>query len=861
MKVLKIFTLLFLILGMVSCRTGNGKKSSPVLESGVSKKLNDIRSKNISKVVYKLHFVISSNAREPLTGEMEMAFDIKDKKQDVVLDFQQPASAFRKLLIDGKEYKKYKIENGHIIIPGGAFKKERNIIGMEFIPGDMALVRKDNFVYTLFAPDKASTFFPCFDQPDIKGQFILALDVPSFWTAVSNGPLKTSKNINGKKRYIFGQTKPLSTYLFSFVAGKFLSEQKNIEGHDITMYYLENDKDKIKNNLDNIMLLQADAITWMEQYTGMVYPFQKFDFTLIPSLPFDAMENPGNIFYNSEKLLLENDATIEQKYSRARLIANQTAHIWFGDLVTMKWVDDAWMKEALSDFLAGKMANPTFPSINHNLRFVTENFPKCYDVDRTAGAIPIEQHVDNIKDVPLLFNDISYYKPPIIMRKLEKILGVDALANALVEYLRKYSYVNASWDDLIKILDAKTQKDLVAWSNAWVKEGGMPLYKTTLIYDEMNIDQFDMQNKMRFWPQYLTMFYVKDGKYREDEFYDDKEQYIYPMRDEPDILFLNEKGTAYGYQVFKENYLVFVSGKNMFKMAPVTRAALYINLWEDMLNYNIWPEDLRSVFPYYIKTETEKPNIKLLLDYYKKLFWRYSLPEDRDSIAAVMEKILWAKANETVDVSLKRDFFETYLNTAITPQSIKRLVDIWNKKTDVKGLNLENDDYINIACELAVRKETAAGKYIPSDILKQQLARIADKQKREDFAFLMPALNKNPGVRAEFFETLKLPASRSNMTLALKAMHYLNHPLVAVHSESFILPAMEMLEEIKETDGIFYVKSWLDETFYGYNSTQAAKLIDEYLNKNHDLDSVIKTKILQASDPVLRASKILHADN
>ncbi len=861
MKVLKIFTLLFLILGMVSCRTGNGKKSSPVLESGVSKKLNDMRSKNISKVVYKLHFVISSNAREPLTGEMEMAFDIKDKKQDVVLDFQQPASAFRKLLIDGKEYKKYKLENGHIIIPGGAFKKERNIIGMEFIPGDMALVRKDNFVYTLFAPDKASTFFPCFDQPDIKGQFILALDVPSFWTAVSNGPLKTSKNINGKKRYIFGQTKPLSTYLFSFAAGKFLSEQKNIEGHNIKMYYLENDKDKIKNNLDNIMLLQADAITWMEQYTGMVYPFQKFDFTLIPSLPLDAMENPGNIFYNSEKLLLENDATIEQKYSRARLIANQTAHIWFGDLVTMKWVDDAWMKEALSDFLAGKMANPTFPSINHNLRFVTENFPKCYDVDRTAGAIPIEQHVDNIKDVPLLFNDISYYKPPIIMRKLEKILGVDALANALVEYLRKYSYVNASWDDLIKILDAKTQKDLVAWSNAWVKEGGMPLYKTTLIYDEMNIDQFDMQNKMRFWPQYLTMFYVKDGKYREDEFYDDKEQYIYPMRDEPDILFLNEKGTAYGYQVFKENYLVFVSGKNMFKMAPVTRAALYINLWEDMLNYNIWPEDLRSVFPYYIKTETEKPNIKLLLDYYKKLFWRYSLPEDRDSIAAVMEKILWAKANETVDVSLKRDFFETYLNTAITPQSIKRLVDIWNKKTDVKGLNLKNDDYINIACELAVRKETAAGKYIHSDILKQQLARIADKQKREDFAFLMPALNKNPGVRAEFFETLKLPASRSNMTLALKAMHYLNHPLVAVHSESFILPAMEMLEEIKETDGIFYVKSWLDETFYGYNSTQAAKLIDEYLNKNHDFDTVLRTKILQASDPVMRANKILHADN
>ncbi len=860
MKLLKIFTLLFLILGIISCRNEN-KKSSPVLESGVSKKLNDMRSKNISKVVYKLHFVIPATAQEPLTGEMEMAFDIKDKKQDVVLNFNQPAQSFRKLLIDGKEYKKYRIENGHIIIPGSTFKKERNIIGMEFTPGNIALVRKDNYVYTLFAPGKASTFFPCFDQPDIKGQFILALDVPDGWIAMSNGPLKTSKNINGKKRFIFEQTKPLSTYLFSFAAGKFQQVQKTVEGHALTMYYLETGKEKLKNNIDDIMLLQADAVTWMEQYTGMVYPFQKFGFAAIPSLPFDAVENPGNIFYNAGDLFLDKNATVEQKYRRARLIANQTAHIWFGDLVTMKWVDDAWVKEALSDFLAGKMANPTFSSLNHRLRFITEHFPRCYDIDRTAGAVPIEQHVDNIGDVQLLFNDISHYKPPIIIRKLEKILGVDTLANALVEYLRKYSYVNASWDDLIKILDAKTGKDLVSWNNVWVKEGGMPLYKTTLIYDEMNIDQFDMQNKMRFWPQYLTMFYVKDGKYRDAEFYDDKEQYIYPMRNEPDMLFLNEQGTAYGSQVFKENNVVFISGKNMFKMDPVTRAALYINLWEDMLNYNTWPEDLRSVFPYYIKTETEKPNIKLLLDYYKKLFWRFSLPSERDSIAPVMEKILWKKANETADVSLKKEFFETYVNTAVTPQSIKKLVDIWDKKTSVKGLTLTADDYTELACELAVRKETSAGKYIPRDILKRQSARITGKYKKEEFDFLMPALNKNPGVRAEFFESLKLPASRENMPLALNAMHYLNHPLVAVHSESFVLPAIEMTDEIKELNGTVYLKKWLDEAFYGHNSVQVAKLIDEYLNKNHDLDTVLRTKILQASDPVLRSSKILFSEN
>ncbi len=860
MKRFKIITVLLLSVLFFSCNN-NKTNNSNIIEAGVSKKLNDARFSNISKVVYKLHFVVSAKKSKPLVGELEMAFDIKDIKKNVILDFRKTKSAFHKLYINGKVFKKFKLQNGHIIIPGKMLKKGRNILGMEFTPDDLSFKRNANYIYTMFYPNHASAAFPCFDQPDLKGQFILALDVPLNWVAVSNGPQVSVKIVKDKKRYVFGQTKPINTYLFSFAAGIFTKIKKTIEGHALTIYYNEKDKKKIKNNLDDIMLLQADAITWMEQYTGMVYPFQKFDFVLLPSLKYNGIENPGNVFYNSGKMFLDKKATLTQKLFRARLIANQTARIWLGDLVTMKWFNEVWFKDSFATFMADKMANPSFPTFNHDLRFLVNFYPKSYAIDRTNGTHPIEQPLENLNMACSFSDSLIQYKTPILMRKLEEILGYEKFRQGIIKYLRKYAYANAGWDDLITILNKKTDKDLLKWSNVWVKKASMPIYKLTHIHDELFIDQFDMQNKLHFWPQNLYLLYVKDGKYRERELYDDKQQYLFPLQDIPDFLFLNDKGKAYGYQVLDDRNRTFLMGINVFRMPALSRGAVYINLWEDMQNYNTWPEDLRSIFPYYIKMETEVPNINLLLNYYQKLFWRFSLPNDRDSIARKMEPILWKKINQANTVSLKLKYFKTLEKTAILPSSIKKLVAIWQKRYKIKGLQLTDNDFIELAYELAVRKETPVANIIPDDILKIQLNRISKPDIRKEMIFIIPALNKNQNVRTEFFESLKLPANRQHEQWVLKAVHYLNHPLVAMYSEPFILPALKMLPEIAETSSIYFPKKWLTELFYGHNSLHAAKLIHEYLSKNHNSDVNFKLIILQAADPVFRSSKILHPDN
>jgi aminopeptidase N len=192
------------------------------------------------------------------------------------------------------------------------------------------------------------------------------------------------------------------------------------------------------------------------------------------------MEHPGAIFYNATGLLLDESATQDQMLGRASVIAHETAHMWFGDLVTMQWFTDVWMKEVFANHMAAKIVNPQFPAVNHDLRYLVDYYPTAYGVDRTAGTNEIRQPLKNLSEAGTLYGAIIYQKAPIVMRQLETLVGSDSFRDGLREYLRKYSFANATWPDLIAILDPRTEEDLAAWSQAWVGERGRPIITTEL---------------------------------------------------------------------------------------------------------------------------------------------------------------------------------------------------------------------------------------------------------------------------------------------------------------------------------------------------------------------------------------------
>ncbi len=442
-------------------------------DPGVSEALARERAAAISSVRYQLQFLIPPERAERVTGNVTVRFVLRPASQ-VVLDFEQPRDHVGKVAVNGAAVEPAFI-NGHIVFPSSALKAGENSIAIEFVSGDEALNRNDDFLYTLFVPARARLAFPCFDQPDLKARYRLqvALHPNLDWEVVSNGE-EGLRTFSSNRYFSFVETPPLPTYLFSFAAGKFSIDTAERNGRTFRMFHRETDTAKVARNRETLFDLHAKALAWLEDYTGIKYPWGKFDFVLIPSFQFGGMEHAGAIFYNASSMMLDESATQNQLLSRASTIAHETAHMWFGDLVTMRWFNDVWMKEVMANFMAAKIVNPSFPEVDHELRFLLAYYPGAYTIDRTAGANPIRQPLANLNEAGSLYGNIIYDKAPIIMRQLEQILGERVFRDGLREYLKKFAYSNATWLDLVKILDDRTPENLAAWSRAWVEQRGRP---------------------------------------------------------------------------------------------------------------------------------------------------------------------------------------------------------------------------------------------------------------------------------------------------------------------------------------------------------------------------------------------------
>src|SRR3954465_2225077 len=461
-------------------------------EAGVPLSLAEERAQRVRDLRYTLPFAIPADARTPIKADVTVRFTLTDARRPLALDFAAEGP------VRGEGQGRsidIVAASEHLLIKSADLREGENEFRIWFTAGDAALNRNPDFMYTLFVPARARLAFPCFDQPDLKAEYTLSIDIPFAWEALANAP-EAERTRNGDSTTIrFAETDPLPTYLFAFAAGRFQVETAQRNGRRFRMLHRETDAAKVARNRDTIFDLHAAALSWLERYTAVNYPFGKFDFLLVPSFQFGGMEHAGAIFYNASGLLLDESATQNQKLGRASVIAHETAHMWFGDLVTMRWFDDVWMKEVFANFMAAKIVNPAFPTMNHDLRFLLTYYPAAYEVDRTAGTNAIRQRLDNLNDAGPLYGAIIYQKAPIVMRQLEITLGADGFRDGLRQYLNAHAFGNATWSDLIKVLDTRTPEDLAAWSHAWIDEAGRPNFATRLELENGRIARLAFEQK------------------------------------------------------------------------------------------------------------------------------------------------------------------------------------------------------------------------------------------------------------------------------------------------------------------------------------------------------------------------------
>jgi aminopeptidase N len=660
-------------------------------------------------------------------------------------------------------------------------------------------------------------------------------------------------------RVSFAETEPLPTYLFAFAAGRFSVETADRQGRTFRMFHRETDAAKVARNSDAIFDLHASAIAWLERYTASPYPWGKFDFLLVPSFQFGGMEHAGAIFYNASSLLLDPSATQNQKLGRASLIAHETAHMWFGDLVTMRWFNDVWMKEVFANFMAAKIVNPSFPEINHDLRFLVAHYPAAYEIDRTPGTNAIRQPLDNLNEAGSLYGAIIYQKAPIVMRQLEGILGETALRDGLQQYLRAHRFANATWSDLIALLDERTAEDLAAWSRSWVEEAGRPIVTTELRVDNGRIANLSFVQRDPFerrgltWNQRLEVTLgLPDGLRTLPVRIAATRVEAADARGLPAPRFVLPSGGGIGYGGFALDTasLDYLLAHLPDIDDPLTRGAAWITLWEQMLDRRAPASDIVELALRALPRETDEQNVQRILGYARPAYWTFLSEADRRRVSPRFEQVLTNGLAAAPTQSLKSAWFAALRDVAESEATVGRLERIWRKTENVPGLTLAEQDYITLALELAVREPPTW-----KAILDEQLARIENPDRKARFAYVRPALSADQGVRDTFFERLHEVAFRQREAWVLEGLSYLHHPLRAKASEKYIPASLALLRDIQRTGDIFFPKRWMDATLGGYNSATAARMVARFLAElPQDYPDRLRRVILSSSDNLLRAS-------
>lgn len=325
---------------------------------------------------------------------------------------------------------------------------------------------------TQFEATDARRAFPCWDEPDLKATFDVTLIVADGLTALTNGPEVSRTPVgSGKTAVRFQTTMKMSTYLVAFVVGELkATEPIDVDGVPLRVVFPPG-----KEGLADFALeMGAFALRYYTDYYGIGYPESKLDMIAIPDFAWGAMENIGAIIYRETALLVDRERATQAELLRvAGVIAHEIAHMWFGDLVTMKWWNGIWLNEAFATFAEMKCVDAFRPEWKRWLSFAASR-RHAMETDATAATRPIEFAVASPEDANAMFDSLTYLKGSSVLRMLEQFLGEEPFRAGVAAYLGHHAYGNTETADLWTALEAASGRPVGDIMGDWIFQGGFP---------------------------------------------------------------------------------------------------------------------------------------------------------------------------------------------------------------------------------------------------------------------------------------------------------------------------------------------------------------------------------------------------
>ena len=506
---------------------------------------------------------------------------------------------------------------------------------------------------TQFESTDARRAFPCFDEPEYKSIFSISLVVNKNLFCVSNAAIKNvdEKQNDELKKICFEDTIPMSTYLVAFIIGPFeASRSIDVSGTELRIIYPIG-----KGHLCDFALeLGKYSLEYFSDYYKIPYPGDKLDMIAIPDFAFGAMENLGCITYR-EALLLVNDkeATSNELIRIADVIAHEIAHMWFGDLVTMKWWNGIWLNEAFATFMATKAVADYKKEWNRWAQFSLEK-SMAMDIDSLNSTRPIEYPVISPSDADGMFDLITYEKGGSILRMLEQFLGDEIFRDGVSLYLSKHSYGNTETDDLWDSLEQVSSLPVKKVMDSWIFQPGHPMIN----YSYQNKKLFVAQKTFRYlnssdkttWGVPLFIKYATDSQNKEMKFLLDSREEIIDLKEDVSKIFLNSN--AFGF--YRTNSKTPNFSFDIKELSSEEKYSIIDDYWALILNGSKKVESFLE-FSEKFQNETDPDILGLLYSCFSNLNRNL---ENNSYLQSVVEKI-FKKTLQTLDKNTKRSVRET----------------------------------------------------------------------------------------------------------------------------------------------------------------------------------------------------------
>jgi aminopeptidase N len=613
---------------------------------------------------------------------------------------------------------------------------------------------------------------------------------------------------------------------------------------------------------DAILAENIASLRWLERYFDMRFPFAKLDLLLAPAFPFGGMEHVGLIFYNESRFIFREEPTESQLFARAATIHHEIAHQWFGDLVTMAWFDDLWLKEAFATFAGTLAQDALHPDVGAWARFHLRTKPPAYVMDATSGTTPVWQELPNLDAAKGNYGPIVYNKAPSVLRQLELVVGADRFRDGVRLFLRRHAYGAATWQDLLTAIGEAAGRDLSAFGQAHILRAGIPVVETRLHNDRGRIAELALsQRPARMlpgdhggpWPMAVRvrLGYERRADVVLDVAFDEARTVIAAAAGlpAPDYVLVNDGDHAYAIFLLEPRSATWLLANAGSIPDRLQRAMAWTGLWELVREGRLPPDRFVLAALDALPWEGDEAIADAIISRTLHALDRYIGGDRGLALSGRFEALLAARADAPLPHGLRKGSLDALVGRARTAVGADVL-----REYLMEGRLYHGEPLGQASRWAAVRRLLAMGHPTGWPLYEAEVLRDTTPEGPRS-AFVagaaVPAAETKHHYYTRYFHDETL--NEEWVTASLVAF---NEPLHARLTLPYLTPALEAAEWLRDHRRIFFLPGWIDSFVAAHHTPEALAAVDAFLAANPELPADVTRRVLQARDELERTVRI-----